>query len=645
MSAVPAIAQDQAQAEHFLTLLDETAETFCFRVFDDNEARKDPKLAAKIEGSLADAWPRLMAAQSAGCGVYVVANAGQQKNESIYRVRAVFADFDGAPMPARFDLEPHIIVQSSPGKWHVYWLVDGLALEAFKDVQRNIAARYGSDKSINDLARVMRLPGMLHQKGAPFLTHVIHESGELPYTAKRILAEFGTAPAPAAPAPTLADSVQENRHADVLKLTLLLAQSIRNGAMTRDEALALMRQRRDAGRWSRHVPDDEIVRALDGAIQKGGTVAIEAPSPTLEPIDLSDLMRADLEPPRFIVEPIIPRRVTTLLGGHGGVGKSMLSLTIGAHVAGGRPWGPFEFQQGRVVVASLEDGADLVRYRLRRIIEECRLPAADVLGGMRIFDLSDMEAELAVEVNEAGVTGLAFTPMMQAVCDAMKGADLVLIDNASDAYGGNEVARRQVRAFIRRLTQEAKANDAAVVLLAHIDKQAAKNGGKGNNYSGSTQWHNSVRSRLALVDNEGSVELLHEKSNLGPTAEPVLIQRGRFGVPAVATPNAAMAARALMSSHDAEAVLAAMQAAIEAGQTIPTAESGPHTTWHALVNQPELGEPYRNREGKRRVAAALVALERAGRIWRESFKKPNRHDGQRWQLAQTDANEAGEGAE
>src|SRR5690606_31456417 len=111
---------DQREAERFLTLLDETAESFCFRVFDDNENRKDPKLAGKIEGSLSEAWPRLMAAQAAGCGVYVVANAGQQKNESIYRVRAVFADFDGSPMPERFDLEPHIIVQSSPGKWHVY---------------------------------------------------------------------------------------------------------------------------------------------------------------------------------------------------------------------------------------------------------------------------------------------------------------------------------------------------------------------------------------------------------------------------------------------------------------------------------------------------------------------------------------------
>ena len=43
-----------------------------------------------------------------------------------------------------------------------------------------------------------------------------------------------------------------------------------------------------------------------------------------------------------------------------------------------------------------------------------------------------------------------------------------------------------------------------------------KGKGQGNNYSGSTQWHNSVRSRLALVESDrAGIELLHEKANYG----------------------------------------------------------------------------------------------------------------------------------
>ena len=54
-----------------------------------------------------------------------------------------------------------------------------------------------------------------------------------------------------------------------------------------------------------------------------------------------------------------------------------------------------------------------------------------------------------------------------------------------------------------------------MLLLAHIDKQAARGGAAGNNYSGSTAWHNSSRSRLALVPTDDGVELHQEKLNLG----------------------------------------------------------------------------------------------------------------------------------
>lgn len=643
MTAARALKQDQSAAAHFLTLLDEGAEQFCFRVFDDNEVRKDPKLAAKFEGTLDEVWPRLASKQGQGCGVYVVANAGEQTNDTIYKVRAVFADTDGAPLEPILacGLEPHIIVESSPGKWHVYWLVDGLPTDAFRDIQRNIAAMFGTDKSVNDLARVMRLPGLMHLKGEPFLVRVIHESGALPYDADTIRQHFGvTATVPSTPpAPTLGQSVETNRHADVLKLTLMLAHSVRAGAMTRQEAFDLMRARRDSGRWSRHVPDDEISRALDGALMKGGEVAVDesAPIPQLDRVDLTGLMESTVSPVEFVVEPIIPRRTTTLLGGHGGVGKSMLALTLAAHVAAGRPWGPYIFQQGRAVVVSLEDDAEIVRYRLRRIIETCGLPADAVLANLTLFDGSSIDAELAVEMTANGVTRLAFTPVMDAVSEAVKGAAFVLIDNASDAYGGNENERRQVRAFVRKVNREARENNAALVLLAHIDKQAAKHGGKGNTYSGSTQWHNSVRSRLALVEADGVIELLHEKSNLGRLADPLIIQRGRHGVPAPATSAAIDAARALMCGGDVDAVMNALGAAITAGQTIPCAESGPHTTWHALCNHPELPAVYRDKDGKRRVWVALAALERAGRIRREQYTRANRHPGERWALAQTGA--------
>jgi RecA-family ATPase len=74
------------------------------------------------------------------------------------------------------------------------------------------------------------------------------------------------------------------------------------------------------------------------------------PTPILEsgrPADLLkltpiDLARWDGEPVperRWIVEGMIPERNVTLLGGDGGLGKSLLALQLGVACAlGGRPW-------------------------------------------------------------------------------------------------------------------------------------------------------------------------------------------------------------------------------------------------------------------------------------------------------------------
>jgi hypothetical protein len=66
--------------------------------------------------------------------------------------------------------------------------------------------------------------------------------------------------------------------------------------------------------------------------------------------------------------------------------------------------------------------------------------------------------------------------------------------------------------------------------LAHVDKFAARNGSAGQSYSGSTAWHNSARSRLALTEKNGTVELAQEKLNIGARAEPLSLMWTRDAV-------------------------------------------------------------------------------------------------------------------
>jgi hypothetical protein len=391
--------------------------------------------------------------------------------------------------------------------------------------------------------------------------------------------------------------------------------------------------------------DEQADRDLERLAQVRGTASKDIPRANLAPVDLHGIMTQDWPGARYVIEPIIPRRETTLLGGHGGIGKSMLALTLAAHAACGRQWGPFPTVQCRAAYVSLEDEAATVRYRLRRIVEAYNLPSEHVIDALTVFDGADMDAAMVVETMQEGVRRLEPTVGMDRVAAAVKGAGLIVVDNASDAYAGNENERRQVRSFIRLLTGLARENDAGLLLLAHIDKNAAKFGANGNSYSGSTAWHNSARSRLALLkDDAGGISLAHEKSQFSKEAESVVLAFTGHGVLWPQDARAREATADLQAADDAAAILTVLRVALASGATITTARRGNATAWHALCEYPELAREYKAKGAQQRVNAALVRLERDGRIVKVPYKKPNRHDGECYKLAQTAPTSAPESA-
>ena len=131
-----------------------------------------------------------------GAGIYMTineTNVNGRKATDITRVRAVFSDFDGEPLPDSFDEAPSMIIESSPDKYHVYFFVDDFPLESFKIIQEAIAAKFRSDPVVKDLPRVMRVPGFYHQKAEPFLTRVLEYTGNV-YTYGAIVDIFPPIP-------------------------------------------------------------------------------------------------------------------------------------------------------------------------------------------------------------------------------------------------------------------------------------------------------------------------------------------------------------------------------------------------------------------------------------------------------------------
>ena len=116
-------------ARQFLAALDPDAEEFTFQTFDDDEKRKDVRLAGHMHGSLDALAPKLFELQDRAAGVFVMVNAGDGQGRSeknVTRIRAVFADCDGQVMLdelIEYDPKPHIIVESSTGHYQPYWLV------------------------------------------------------------------------------------------------------------------------------------------------------------------------------------------------------------------------------------------------------------------------------------------------------------------------------------------------------------------------------------------------------------------------------------------------------------------------------------------------------------------------------------------
>lgn len=185
---------DRAIADRHLTILDEDAEFFTLATFTDGKAKPKPDPLARIlHGPLDDHWETLCDLQRNGAGVFVVVNATDRKgakNENIVHVRALWQEADRGDEPA-LPIEPHIIVESSPGKHHRYVLVDGAPLDEFEPVQQRLVDSYGSDPNAKDRRRVLRLAGFYHLKdpAKPHLVRIVAESGAAPLdwqTAKRV---------------------------------------------------------------------------------------------------------------------------------------------------------------------------------------------------------------------------------------------------------------------------------------------------------------------------------------------------------------------------------------------------------------------------------------------------------------------------
>jgi len=259
---------------------------------------------------------------------------------------------------------------------------------------------------------------------------------------------------------------------------------------------------------------------------------VDTAKPLLKPVSVADVFTNPSAPPQFIWDGYMPRGVVSLFAAHGGTGKSTIALMLGVCTALGRPLFGVATVQCKTLFVSLEDSAYIVRHRVAFICQTWGINPSELEEMLLIVDGTENPELFAADGRNGGST----TPTYQELEDIVRVTDigLLIVDNASDAFGGDEIQRRQVRAFIRALVEVARLKNCAVLLLSHVDKTTSRGrkseGGEG--YSGSTAWHNSARSRLFMTSSEdGLLTLEHQKSNLGKCHEPITLVWPKGGIP------------------------------------------------------------------------------------------------------------------
>ena len=201
MTTLNPLQPDLKTALEFLNALEPNGH-FTFQTFDDRKSGKNSSLARVLHGTLAEHANALTDLNNQGAGVFVTVNKTDlrgRKLENIVSVRALFVDLDGAPLTPILDsqVEPNIIIESSPGRWHAYWLCE-LSKEEFSLGQARLIKLFDGDTAVKDLPRVMRLPGFFHLKafdGSPdgaFMTRIEQMTtaakGERRYTSDELSA-------------------------------------------------------------------------------------------------------------------------------------------------------------------------------------------------------------------------------------------------------------------------------------------------------------------------------------------------------------------------------------------------------------------------------------------------------------------------
>jgi hypothetical protein len=269
-----------------------------------------------------------------------------------------------------------------------------------------------------------------------------------------------------------------------------MAGAMRRRGMSADAILAALLA--ENAKCSPPLPEDEVRRTAASVARYTPEAPAqpqpEAPRETRLPLDWPKL--SGLEPParRWALKGWFGFGHTTLLVGAGGIGKTLLGQQIGSCLAIGRDFVDTVPAALKVLMWACEDDHDELWRRQIAIAKWLNVGLETFAENLVIVPRHGMDNALAATDFGRPILTPALDELAQQAGDLR--ADVVILDNAAQVYGAGENDRHAVTMFLNALPGRMPGR--AIMLFAHPARST------GSEFSGSSAWENTARTRLYL---------------------------------------------------------------------------------------------------------------------------------------------------
>ena len=387
---------------------------------------------------------------------------------------------------------------------HIYWRCDEaiLNLDAWTGIQKAIAARLSTDRTVVNPSRIMRLPGTVNwptdkkaEKGriAELATlRTEYEDDRDPVTFDQMLRAFG-------PGPTLSQQAQSSAGLNIdtgpqamdreaarikalsgdqwnIEVFRLVGSYVRRGLA--DHEIHQLTDTLTLSSYTVEQTRREVQSMIDrtrtnpefGDIRPYATLSIDAgPEASFDAPVRADSLEwfDDIEPSlldTYLVKGLLSSGAMSVIYGPSNSGKTFFALDLAYHIAIGAPWRGRRVVQASVLYLAAEGGTGVLNRisALKHRHGVCDVPMAVKRAGMDLLhDQADLQhiADLAAQVK-------ARNPQAPL---------LIVIDTLSRIMaGGDENSAADMTALIRNVDGIRELTGAHIVLVHHTGKDAAK---------------------------------------------------------------------------------------------------------------------------------------------------------------------------